>query len=65
MDYYIKLIEDCETVLRTNDFGKYTVPSREIYPHQWLWDSSFTAIGLANIDVDRAKKSNQSLKVSG
>jgi hypothetical protein len=54
MDYYLKLIEDCEAVLKTNDFGNYTVPSREIYPHQWLWDSSFVAIGLANIDVDRA-----------
>jgi len=61
MDYYIKLIEDCETVLRTNDFGKYTVPSREIYPHQWLWDSSFTAIGLASIDVDRAKQEIESI----
>jgi hypothetical protein len=56
MDYYLKLIEDCETVLRTNDFGEYTVPSREIYPHQWLWDSSFIAIGLSSIDIDRAKK---------
>lgn len=56
MDYYLKLIEDCETVLRTNDFGKYTVPSREIYPHQWLWDSSFIAIGLSSVDIDRAKQ---------
>lgn len=61
MDYYLKLIEDCETVLRTNDFGKYTVPSREIYPHQWLWDSSFIAIGLASIDVDRAKQEIESI----
>ncbi|HEY5267839.1 MAG TPA: trehalase family glycosidase [Candidatus Saccharimonadales bacterium] len=61
MDYYLKLIEDCETVLRTNDFGKYTVPSREIYPHQWLWDSSFIAIGLATIDIDRAKQEIESI----
>lgn len=61
MDYYLKLIEDCETVLRTNDFGKYTVPSREIYPHQWLWDSCFIAIGLANIDLDRAKQEIESV----
>jgi hypothetical protein len=61
MDYYLKLIEDCETVLKENDFGKYTVPSREIYPHQWLWDSSFIAIGLANMDIDRAKQEIESI----
>jgi len=60
-DYYLKLVEDCETVLRTNDFGKYTVPSREIYPHQWLWDSSFIAIGLVTIDIDRAKQEIESI----
>lgn len=56
MDYYFKLIEDCSAVLKGNDFGKYIVPSKELYPHQWLWDSSFSAIGLAHIDVDRAKQ---------
>ena len=61
MDYYLKLIEDCESVLRANDFGKYTVPSKEIYPHQWLWDSSFIAIGLANTDLDRAKQEIESI----
>jgi mannosylglycerate hydrolase len=25
-------------VLRANDTGGYTVPSRATYPHQWNWD---------------------------
>ena len=29
-----------ENVLRGNDNGGYTVPSRATYPHQWNWDSA-------------------------
>lgn len=32
-----------------------TVPSHELYPHQWLWDSCFVAIGLRHVDTERAK----------
>lgn len=42
-------------VLKNNDQGLYTAPSREIYPQQWLWDSCFIAIGLRHLDVERAK----------
>jgi Trehalase len=41
-------------VLKQNDRGLYTVPA-EPYPHQWLWDSCFIAIGLRHVDVERAK----------
>jgi Trehalase len=41
-------------VLRANDTGRWTVPSRAQYPHQWNWDSAFAAIGLATFDWDRA-----------
>lgn len=41
-------------VLKQNDRGLYTVPG-EPYPHQWLWDSCFIAIGLRHLDVERAK----------
>jgi len=34
----------------------YTCPSPRYYPHQWLWDSSFHAITLANFDPQRAQK---------
>ena len=41
-------------VLRANDTGRWTVPSRGQYPHQWNWDSAFAAIGLATFDWGRA-----------
>jgi hypothetical protein len=41
-------------VLSQNSRGSWTCPARGIYPHQWLWDSAFVAIGLAGHDPDRA-----------
>jgi hypothetical protein len=43
-----------EGVLRENDNGGYTVPSRSTYPHQWNWDSALAALGWAELDADRA-----------
>jgi hypothetical protein len=52
-----------EAVLARNDRGAYTVPAADIYPHQWLWDSCFIAIGLRHIDIERAKTEITSLLV--
>jgi mannosylglycerate hydrolase len=41
-------------VLRSNDSGRYTVPSQSIYPHQWNWDSALIALGWAELDPKRA-----------
>jgi hypothetical protein len=41
-------------VLRANDNGDYTVPSRATYPHQWNWDSALAALGWAELDPARA-----------
>jgi hypothetical protein len=41
-------------VLRANDDGSYTVPSRATYPHQWNWDSALAALGWAELDASRA-----------
>ncbi|ONH27574.1 hypothetical protein BL253_21650 [Pseudofrankia asymbiotica] len=41
-------------MLRANDGGGFTRPSARLYPHQWLWDSCFVAIGLRHVDVERA-----------
>jgi hypothetical protein len=49
------LLKQAEAVLQMNDSGTYTRPAPELYPHQWLWDSCFVAIGLRHLDVDRAK----------
>jgi len=41
-------------VLKENDRGHYTVPTKGLYPFQWNWDSCFTALGQAHFDEDRA-----------
>jgi len=48
-------------VLRQNDRGSWTVPAADLYPHQWLWDSCFIAVGLRHIDIVRAQKELTSL----
>lgn len=48
-------IEAAKAVLDANNQGYYTIPAQSVYPHQWLWDSCFVAIGLRHIDVDRAQ----------
>lgn len=49
--YFLQLAED---VLNQNNRGGWTVPAPGLYPHQWLWDSCFIAIGLRHIDPTRA-----------
>jgi hypothetical protein len=48
------LVRGALEVLERNRRGRWTIPSRALYPHQWLWDSCFTAIGLAHHDAGRA-----------
>ncbi len=48
-------------VFALNDRGNYTIPATGLYPHQWLWDSCFTAIGLRHVDAQRAAKELRSL----
>ncbi len=49
-----ELINRASAVLKLNDLGGWTRPAPNLYPHQWLWDSCFAAIGLAHIDPERA-----------
>ncbi len=51
----LPLDEQARVVLAANDRGGYTIPAENLYPHQWLWDSCFIAIGLRHVDVDRAQ----------
>jgi hypothetical protein len=41
-------------VLERNRRSSWTCPSITLYPHQWLWDTCFIAIGLARYDAPRA-----------
>ena len=48
-------------VLRANDTGRYTLPSRATYPHQWNWDSALISLGWAELDPPRAWTELESL----
>lgn len=49
------LLEQAKEVLANNYRNGHTIPAEGLYPHQWLWDSCFIAIGLAHYDVARAQ----------
>lgn len=56
MDDQADFLEAAKTVLEMNNQGAYTAPaSKDLYPHQWLWDSCFIAIGQRHYDVEKAK----------
>jgi glucosylglycerate hydrolase len=48
-------------ILRANSTGLITKASPRLYPHQWSWDAGFNAIGLAAIDLPRARLELDSL----
>ena len=41
-------------ILRSNEWGGYTLPTQKLYPYQWNWDSMFISLGLAQFDINRA-----------
>ena len=41
-------------ILTKNDRGGYTVPTSKLYPHQWNWDSAFSALGISTYNKIRA-----------
>jgi hypothetical protein len=41
-------------ILRENDRGSYTIPTKGLYPFQWNWDSCLTALGQRHFDEPRA-----------
>lgn len=49
------MLTQAKAVLAANDYGSYTIPAKGIYPHQWLWDSCFIAIGLRHYNIERSK----------
>jgi hypothetical protein len=51
-----QLFQQAEKTLAANSRGKWTPPtSITLYPHQWLWDSFFIAIGQRHVDIKRAQ----------
>lgn len=51
----------CQEILTDNWRDSFTIPAGGLYPHQWLWDSCFIAIGLANYDIKKAQTELRSL----
>src|ERR1700691_2415224 len=47
--------------LRDNSTGLITKAAPALYPHQWSWDAAFNAIGLASVDLPRARTELDSL----
>ncbi|MGI9499249.1 MAG: amylo-alpha-1,6-glucosidase [Geminicoccaceae bacterium] len=54
MSMHQRLVSDAVANLRQNDRGGYTVPTKDLYPFQWNWDSCLTAIGQRHVDEARA-----------
>lgn len=50
-----------QVLLDNNRHDLYTVPANGLYPHQWLWDSCFVAIGIRHYDTKRAQQEILSL----
>jgi hypothetical protein len=55
------LLDAAKAVLTENSRGDFTAPAEGLYPHQWLWDSCFIAIGLSHFDIERAQQEILSL----
>ncbi len=49
-----KMIEEAIKVIINNDRGGFTIPTNRLYPHQWNWDSAFTALGISLFDKTRS-----------
>ncbi|TAE50486.1 MAG: glycoside hydrolase family 37 [Bacteroidetes bacterium] len=46
----------CEQVIESNWRDGFTVPSSNLYPFQWLWDSGFIALGWSWTDMGKARQ---------
>ena len=33
-------------IFKKNDRGGYSVATNRLFPHQWKWDSGYTALGI-------------------
>ena len=56
-----KLAQAALEVLERNRREAWTCPSGGLYPHQWLWDSCFHAIGLSHDEPERAARELRAL----
>jgi hypothetical protein len=57
----LTLAAEAAYILRDNSTGLITKASPALYPHQWSWDAGFNAIGIATVDLPRARVELDSL----
>src|SRR5215470_9130614 len=57
----LKIAARAAYILRDNSTGLITRAAPTLYPHQWSWDAAFNAIGLATVDLPRARLELDSL----
>lgn len=50
-----------QTLIQNSRMNAYTIPSKNLYPFQWNWDSCFTAMGWLQFDEERAWKEMETL----
>jgi len=55
------ILSQAELVLKRNDVEGKMIAAPNLYPHQWLWDSCFVAIGLSHFNWQRATQEIHSL----
>lgn len=61
MDKFEALDARAVEILRENDMGGFTIPTKGLYPYQFNWDSAFVALGFATFDRDRAWREIETL----
>lgn len=50
-----------QTLIQNSRRNAYTIPSKNLYPFQWNWDSCFTAMGWLTFDEERGWKEMETL----
>ena len=62
IDVFLESINLLDENSRNTNECTYTIPSNNLYPHQWSWDSGWIVYGLCTLrKIDRAEKEMLSL----
>ena len=62
LDIFIESINLLDKNHKITDNSYYTIPSNNLYPHQWSWDSGWIIYGYCALNkIDRAEKEMLSL----
>ena len=54
-DQLNKIYQNAKNVLDKNRYNGWTMPSSQLYPHIWSWDSGFISRGYLHYDPDSGR----------